>query len=313
MPRASRIRAPYARSLPVPDLLLLGTVLIWGGNFVVSKVAVKYFSPPAFVTLRYMLATPLLLLLLKVSGERTSIKGGDFRAFVVLGLLGVTLYQMFFIYAVTYTTATNASLLTNTSPLFGAVLALISGQERPSLKKYAGLLLAFGGLVAFLHSSASSTGVGTGSLLGDGLGLVGALCFATYSTLSVPLLRKYSPLTSTAFAALFGTLGLMAINGVQIIHFNWHVVPLPGWLALTYTTLFSTVFAFVAWYAGLKAVGTTGAMVYQYLVPIAGGLCSVVFLKEAITVKQILAGLVVISGIAVTKSAEGGMRTARRG
>lgn len=49
--------------VPLPylaEISLLGIVLIWGGNFVVSKVAMNYFPPSVFVTVRYVMATPLL-------------------------------------------------------------------------------------------------------------------------------------------------------------------------------------------------------------------------------------------------------------
>ncbi|BCV24852.1 membrane protein [Gelria sp. Kuro-4] len=292
------VPSPY-----LAEISLLGTVLIWGGNFVVSKVAMNYFPPSVFVTVRYVMATPLLFLLLKLREEKAGIDCGELIPLAFLGLTGVAMYQMFFIHAVAYTTATNASLLNNTSPLFGAVLTVVSRQEKASLVKYAGMLLAFFGVAAFIGTS--SLPLGGRHFLGDALGLAGAACFAVYSTLSVPILRKHSPLKVTAYAALFGTVVLLALNLVQVVRLDWQQVPASGWLALMYTTVLSTVFAFVAWYTGLKAVGATGAMVYQYLVPVVGALCSVIFLGEVITLKQAAAGLIVISGIALVKGADG--------
>lgn len=291
------IPSPY-----LAEILLLGTVLIWGGNFVVSKAAMNYFPPSVFVTVRYVLATPLLFLLMKLREEKVSAPCGDLIRLAFLGLTGVAMYQMLFIHAVAYTTATNASLLNNTSPLFGAVLSVVSRQEKASLAKYAGMLLAFFGVATFIGTSSLPTG--KSNFVGDVLGLAGAACFALYSTLSVPILRKHSPLKVTAYAALFGTALLLALNLDEVLRLDWQQVPASGWLALMYTTVLSTVFAFVAWYTGLKAVGATGAMVYQYLVPVVGALCSVIFLGEVLTLKQAAAGLIVIAGIALVKGAD---------
>jgi drug/metabolite transporter (DMT)-like permease len=100
---------------------MLCVVLVWGLNFTIVKTSLRSLSPLTFNTLRFGVATGLLLLIMRLRGESFGIRRGDILPVILLGFSGHTLYQAFFINGLARTAPAVASLLMATSPLFVAL------------------------------------------------------------------------------------------------------------------------------------------------------------------------------------------------
>jgi hypothetical protein len=111
---------------------------IWGVNFSVVKGALADFSPLSFNAVRFGTASLILLSLLWLRERNLGIRKKDVGYFVMLGLIGNTAYQLFFINGIALTTATNSSLILATTPifivLFGAAPRL-QGDRRTGLSE----------------------------------------------------------------------------------------------------------------------------------------------------------------------------------
>ncbi|MEM2721065.1 MAG: DMT family transporter, partial [Candidatus Bathyarchaeia archaeon] len=70
---------------------------IWGLNFVVIKTALNYFTPLSFNALRFSIASFLLLIFLKFREKNFWIRKNDLKNFLLLALIGNTIYQILFI------------------------------------------------------------------------------------------------------------------------------------------------------------------------------------------------------------------------
>ncbi len=75
-------------------------ILLWSANFVVAKIALRYFHPLLLSGLRTTLAG-LFILPVFVWSRRRRPRNGEFRRdlrmLVLLGLFGVALNQIFFV------------------------------------------------------------------------------------------------------------------------------------------------------------------------------------------------------------------------
>lgn len=110
--------------LGAADGFLLCTVLFWGVNFSVVKFALAEISALPFNGLRFVVAAGSMIILARVTGHRFNFQRRHWGYLVGLGLLSNTAYQLFFVFGITYTTATNSSLILSTVPVWVALIGL---------------------------------------------------------------------------------------------------------------------------------------------------------------------------------------------
>lgn len=250
---------------------------------------------PALVAARYAAATAVFAGLSALRpGPRPAM--GDLPLLAMLGLIGVTVYNLLFFYGVSLSTAVNASLIVPTSvPVVSNILAAGLLGEKITRGRVGGLLLAAAGVATV--SIGGQAGFGPVSLIGDLL-LVGAvLSWALFTVLGRVALRKYPPLTVTTFAHYAGTPPLVAVALLDPASPGFLLAPPLAWAMLAYLVVFATVIAFVWYYAGVRLVGAGRAALFLYLVPVGSVLLAVVVLGEPLYPAQVLGGLLVVGGL----------------
>ena len=148
------------------------------------------------------------------------------------------------------------------------------------------LLLAFLGLTYLVLPGLSSP-----TLMGSTLMATAGIAWGIYSLRGRGTL---DPLADTAgnfiralpFAA---GLGLVAWRGGQVSAAG-------VWLAILSGALASGV-GYTVWYAALKGLTTTQAASIQLMVPVLASLAGIVFLSEALSVRLILATVMILGGV----------------
>ena len=253
----SRVRAWGAT-----DLMMLGTVMIWGINFTMVKLALRDFSPMAFNGLRFTLATGVMLAFLwqrtRAPGSHESMTPSrrDWPIIIGLGLLGNTLYQVLFIYGMVLTTPANSSLLLATAPIWVAVLGYLLHIERIGRVTWMGILLSFFGIAVLILGGGGQVALGGSTVAGDLLLLACAVVWAVHTTASKPLLVRYSPLKLTALTMLAGTVPLAIISVPALLEQDWAAVTPAGWGAFLFSSLLSVVVGYLVWYTSVQRVET---------------------------------------------------------
>jgi drug/metabolite transporter (DMT)-like permease len=182
---------------------LLLAVLFLGTNPVAVKVAVSEVLPLPFVAMRFTMAGLLLLAVVILLGlDRPSRK--DMLSMAGVGLVGVGMNNVAFTLGVSMTTASDTALIYAAVPIWGILLGLALGLERPTHWGVVGVALAFVG-VGVVVCGGLGGGGGT-SLQGDLLVVIATVCWGSYAVLSLPLLRRHPPLVVAAYTMLFGGL-----------------------------------------------------------------------------------------------------------
>ncbi len=125
------------------EWLLVSVALVWGANYTIGKYGVAFMSSIQFNSLRFLVASPVLLLITFLMERSLRIERKDWLRLVAVGIVGTTMYQTMFMLSVKYTSATNASLLIAMSPIFTGILAVLHKQERFSMKVQIGSIVAF--------------------------------------------------------------------------------------------------------------------------------------------------------------------------
>jgi drug/metabolite transporter (DMT)-like permease len=273
---------------------LLATAVFLGTNPVAVKYAVGYVPPLPFAALRFVLAGLVLWAVLRFSDPKGRLRREDFLAMAGLGFVGVAMNNVAFTFGVSMTSASDTALVVATAPLWGMLLGFALGWERPRLKGIFGVGLALLGVAVIVYRGLGS---GETSLPGDLLVMAAAACWGSYAVLSLPLLKKYSPLAVAGYSILFGGLALLPLASLGLFRMDWGAVSVGGWAAFAYSALVVAAFGFASWQRGVSRIGANRMLVYQYLVTLVGVISGVVLFSEGFGIDKAIGAAILLAGV----------------
>ena len=137
---------PYCcmSTLDRAELILLGA--IWGGSFLLMRIAVPEFGAIPLIAARVGIAAVFLILVLARRGGLDHLLRNA-AGLSVLGAINSAIPFSLFAYAVLSVTAGFAAVLNSTAPLFGALVAFVWLRERLAPIRVAGLIVGFAGVL----------------------------------------------------------------------------------------------------------------------------------------------------------------------
>ena len=301
------------------DAALLLLVLIWGVNFAAIKIALLEINVLAFSIIRFSLATLIILVLVRISGESLGVPRKQWPAVIGLGIIGHTLYQLLFTYGLEATSSSHSALMLALVPIFVAIIGTVLRLDRLPPQRWAGIGLSFIGIV-FVVAGGSNlaemailgeadgasiardlTGNGQPNARGDLMVLGGALAWAIYTVLSKPLLAQHSPLKLTGLTMAAGTVGLTAYGWRGLLSQDWLSISPMAWALFLYAALGGLVIAYTIWFTGVQRLGGARTAVYSNLVPVVALVVGWWGMGEHIGPVQALGAILVLAGVWLTR------------
>lgn len=285
-----------------PDLAALLVVVIWGVSFPIKKLALTEIDPLAFTFVRYLGMVALgwgVLLWRRRRGHPLGVDRADLPRLALAGILGYTFYILLSTVGLSYTTAFSTGLLIGTAPLFAALLLHLLGLEQIRAAQAVGLGLSFAGVVVFLSEKVTA-GLSMASL-GDLISLAGALFFAAYSVANKPLLKRYPVSVFMAWTSTIGAAPILVLAAPSALRQDWGHVSAAGWASLLWTIVIPVYVAWSiwAWVIARTSVGRT--TVFMYVVPVAGGVTSMLLHGESFGGLKLLGAVVILAGLSVAR------------
>jgi drug/metabolite transporter (DMT)-like permease len=268
--------------------------VLWGIPYLMIKVAVIEVSAPVLVLARTAVGAAVLLPL--------AIRAGGFDvvrlhwpwvlAFAVLEIIGP---WWLIADAERRLSSSMAGLLIASVPIISAVLARFFGDtERLGRTRLIGLLVGFGGVVLL-----AAPQLGGGTALSVGEMLVVAVGYATAPLIAghrmadvpdVPLTATCLALAAIVYAAPAAATWPTSTPSTRVL------------LALAGLALLCTALAFVVFFALIREVGATRAMVFTYVNPAVAVTAGVVLLGEPLTPSMITAFVLILAGSVLATS-----------
>ena len=289
--------------LITPALGLLLVVLIWGGNFTATKLALSEITPLAFIAVRFAFGTVLMwLVLARREGWRLPPRD-TWVPLIGLGIVGNTIYQLCFMTGLYRTTATNSSLILASMPTVVTVAAGWLGLEQVTSRQVWGLVIATLGVVLVVATRGFTPG--GGDLVGDLLMLASVACWAAYTLGLRTLTGKMSTLSLSTWTLITGSPGLLIAGLPAARRQDWSAVTHRGWGGLAYATLLALVVAYGLWNWGVRQIGASRAALLTTLTPLVATLIAVAVLGERPGWMHLAGGAMIIAGVLVSR------RTAR--
>jgi drug/metabolite transporter (DMT)-like permease len=282
-------------------VILILVSFVWAGSFIVVDITTKEMDPIDLGFLRFLVATPLMILIALLRKKPLLLPKKELPWLVVLGLTGVTLLYLFQFLGIHFTNAPTASVLINTNVIFIAILSSLFLHETLTKKRVAGIVLSFIGVIVIMFSDISKQALTFDNLffIGGILMLLSALCWALYSFVGKRLLKTYDEFVITTYAFGFGTLFYIPF---VVLHLGpvLQQTSLNGWLAVLYLALTCSLFGYLGWYYALKHIDASKAAVFLNFIPLFTILMSF-FLGTSLTWFFLLGAALIIYGVYLTQ------------
>lgn len=277
------------------------TTFFWGSNFNAGAYIIQHMPPITAAAERFIVANVALLLIFSITGQlRWSVLRQNFWAYALIGILGVVGFNMAMFYGLHTTSAINGALIMATTPLSTMLLARILEGEKLNMAKSIGLLFGLAGVLLVISQGQLLHLLQLKVAIGDVILLGGSISFALASILSRKLVKNATPLETTSFSMLFGTV-VLAVLSLSIEHpltATAHA-PMLVHIALLYLAVFGSMLAYLFWFNGIQTVGASRAAVFFNLVPVFSMLVAVAF-GLLPNLWQLLGTLLVIAGVVVS-------------
>lgn len=290
-------------------LLLLA--IVWGGSIPLIKLGLRDIPPLTLTALRYLVAAPCFLWLLR---GRPLPPPRACAAVAALGLLGIGVGQTAQTLGVRLTFASVATVISALIPAFVVVLAALRLRQPITSLQAAGLGTALVGVALVAggdpRAVAASFKIGGGragptavpahvGFAGVGLLLLSAVAVALYYVFSVELIDRHSVPTVAALSSLAGAAALAPIAAWELGHVPIRLTP-SGTGVVLYLALLVTVAGLWVWFDALARLPARIPAALQYLQPIVGVLASAALFGDSLDVWFWTGTALVLAGIALS-------------
>lgn len=263
---------------------LLVTIILWSSAFVGIRYAVVYVSPASLAFLRYVVASLVMIYpVLKLKKHKVpTIK--EIPIFLLLGLLGFTVYNVSINYGEVTVNAGTANFIISQVPLAICLLSIFFFKEKIKTLGWFGFILSISGtLLIVLGENHGEMNIGIIFIY------IAVIAMAIYSVLQKKYTTRYHPIEITAYAIWAGTLFLSIYA-----HQAWHEVLHLGIkqiAVIIYIGVFPGAIAYSLWSYGLKHFPATKAASFLYLMPLFTLFFAWLLLSEQPTIIAIIGGI----------------------
>lgn len=275
-------------------LFPLLAVLIWSINAVVSKASATAIDPAAISFYRWLLALIVLtpFVLPSVLRNLKEVKQYWWKL-LILGLLGMVLFQSLAYYAAHTVSALYIGIITSFIPLLTVLISLFVLSVVPTVGLALGGVLSLIGLVWLVSAG------NPGQLLEHGIGsgeimmFIASISYALYGVLTkrwaIPLPNWQSLYMQILFGVLLLLPNFLMTDNVQL---NAHNIPLVAFAGIA-----ASIIAPFLWIQGVIRLGANKTSIFMNLAPIFTAVIAVIFLREQLHSYHLIGGGITLLGV----------------
>jgi len=270
------------------DLILLLVALLWGTTFVASKIALDYLSPLTIISIRFILAFALMMLLFR--NQIKSIQKEDIKGGIVVGLMLFIAFATQLI-ALNYTDPGKQAFLAGTYVVFVPFIVWFIYKKKPDTKSFIGAFACFIGI------SLLTLNKGFSISFGDSLTLLSSVFFAGHIISTSHYVKKSTPVKITIVQ--FGTVAILSTLTALIFEGVPTGVSSVVIVSVIYLGIICTGVAYFLQTLAQNYTKSTHAAIILSLEAVFGSILSVIVMSELFTVKMIVGCIIIFLSILV--------------
>jgi len=270
-------------------------MIFWAFSFIWFKVANQTFKPITIVFLRLVISIAVLGIYLFLSKNFTKIRKEDRKLFFVLALFEPFFYFLGESFGLTYVSATVGSVVISTIPVFVAIGAWMLFRERLRAVNYAGIILSFIGVLAFILNTDGSFSF---SIKGLALLFLAVFSAVGYNLTLTRLLGSYTPVFIVAVQSVIGAFLFLPIFLITDLgDFMQTTLTLRNLLPVVELAIFASCGAFILFAYSVKKMGISKVNVFTNSIPVLTAIFSFFILGEKLTIQNAIGMMIVITGL----------------
>lgn len=279
-------------------LLLLVTMVFWGGNAVAGRFAVGEISPLMLTCCRWIFGAVVLVM---ISRRRLAIDWPIIRRHIpyilFMGSTGFAIFNALLYTALTHTTAINATIIQAGMPMVIFALNFLIFRTRTRNAQVLGYTVTLIGVLLVAARGDFSELASLNINHGDLIMVAAVLVYSLYSSVlhAKPAMHWLSFLTM-----LFVTAALVSVPLALYEATTPNFIPpttLTGFGVIFYTAIFPSIIGQALFIRGIELIGGNAAGLFVNLVPIFGAILAVILLGEVFHGYHALALALVLGGI----------------
>ncbi len=290
-------------------LFPLLAVLIWSVNNIVSKLSAGSIDPAAISFYRWLLALIVLtpFALPGIWRHRHTIRANLWRL-LILGMLGMVLYQSLAYYAAHSVSAVMMGILGATIPLLTILLSLLVLRLAQTRGILVGGVLSFVGLVWLVSEGHPAQLLDQRLGRGELMMLAASTSYALYGVLTkrwaIPLPNWQSLYVQICFGVLLLLPGFLHAPDVTL---NARNIPL-----VLFAGLFASIIAPFMWILGVQRLGASTTSIFMNFVPAFTAVIAVLFLHEQLHAYHWTGGGMTLAGVILAQRLKTPLRRVTR-
>ncbi|NNM66852.1 MAG: DMT family transporter [Spirochaetales bacterium] len=276
-----------------PWAALVASVGLWGVSFIFTKLLLAEL--PAVTIAWFRLGPALLVLgaLMWRRKEKLSLSRGDFVKLVLASGFGIVLYMVLENNGLRFTSASTASLLVASIPLFVLIVEAIVRRQRLPAVQLLAIAVSLVGVWLVLFNGLIPRG--QAGMLGNVL-ILGAMgSWIVYTFVARDLGQRYSGLKQTTLQSLFALVLYLPFLFGDFP--KWRPVPLNSVLELLFLGIFCSGLAYVGYLYAINRLGTVIPSAFLNLIPVVTVFSAWLILKETPGLGQFVGAILVITSL----------------
>jgi drug/metabolite transporter (DMT)-like permease len=266
------------------------TIIFWSLAYVLTRMALHYFSAFPLGFLRYFFASLAIIVIALIKKMKLPQKA-DIKWFIASGACGFFIYMIVFNKGCETVTAATGSVIISTVPVITALLARLIYKEKLSVFQWTAIAVEFLGVVVLtLMNNAFSLNHGIIWLL------TAAVFLSIYNLLQRKLTKTYSGLQSSSFSILFGTLMLAIFLPATVKEVQ--SAPLAPIIYVAILGVFSSAIAYAAWAEAFKkAKKASSVSNYMFVTPFLTTILGFILTNEKPDAATYIGGGIILIGL----------------
>lgn len=297
-PRAENVAGASERII---DPWLLSVAIFWGLNTVSNKWLLQAMDPAGILCFRFACCAVVVSVAVWYFGRGKSADPAKPWGMMVLVGLWVGIQQLIFIYALDWTSASEASLLISIAPIWTALIGAATGRELIGLANWLGILAAAAGVGLIVFGGGSLNVDIPTRIQGDLWMVLSSLLYGSFMVYSKGIMKQHGSLRVMSWAFVVGSLVIVPAGLGQFVGADWARFDLLLWAALLYSAFIAGGYGFVVWYRTIARTTPARTAAYQYLVPVVSLIAAAILLGERLAPAQVLGALIVLSGLVLAR------------
>jgi drug/metabolite transporter (DMT)-like permease len=281
---------------PVWLLSLLLMNVLWAAAYSLFKVLAPVLDAGTLTTLRFGLATLLMVSLWRwLPGIAP--RGFDLVRTIIMGVLVFCVAPRLQVSGVQMGNAGDAAILMAFDPVIVAIAAAAFLREHVSARSWAGFALGLAGvavLAEFWRPDFRWPNLAANALI-----LTSFVCESTYSIAGKPLIQRADPIKVLTCSLVAGSLVNLALNASSVAHAIPRLEPV-HWLVLAYLVVFCTVVGYILWFLAVRETPVNLVASTVFVQPLAGVVFALMLVNEEPRWSQLGGALCIAMGLIVT-------------